>query len=128
MNGAAATRRSCCYGLRISYPRDQRLFAKDVETRIQRALDKCRMAAWGRADIDEIKRLVGQQLVDGVVPSSARASLQKGPALRRNGVGCGNDLDVLYGLPARQVPFCRDVSESDKSATQHAPRPQSSPN
>ena len=128
MNDAAAARRGRRNGLRILYPRNQRLFAKDVEARIQRALDECRMAARRRADIDEIKRFAGQQVVDGLVPLSAGASLQKGPALRRNGIGRGDDLDILYGLPARQVPFRRDVSEPDKSATQHAPRPQSSPN
>jgi hypothetical protein len=99
-----------------------------VEARIQRALDECRMAARLCADIDEIKRFVGQQLVHGLVPLPAGASLQKGPALCRDGIGRGDDLNALYGLPARQVPFCRDVSEPDKSATQHAPRPQSSPN
>ena len=128
MNGAAATCRGRCNGLRILYPRGQRLFAKDVEARIQRALDECRMAARLCADIDEIKRFVGQQVVHGLVPLSAGASLQKGPALCRDGIGRGDDLNALYGLPARQVPFCRDVSEPDKSATQHAPRPQSRPN
>jgi hypothetical protein len=39
------------------------------------------MTAWRSADIDKIKRFAGQQLVDGLVPLSARASLQKGPAL-----------------------------------------------
>jgi hypothetical protein len=86
------------------------------------------MAAWRRADIDEIERLVVQQIVYGFVPSSAGTSRQKGPSLRRDHVSRGNNLDIFNGLPPRQMAFRRDVSEPDKSATQHAPQPQSSPN
>ncbi len=66
MNGAAAGRRRRRYRLRIRHPRNQGLFAQHVEARVQRTFNERRMAAWRRADIDEIKRLVAQQLVDGL--------------------------------------------------------------
>jgi hypothetical protein len=68
MNGAVACRRGGRYGLRILHPRNKGLFAQDMETRIQRAFDERRMAAWRRADIDEIERLVVQQIAYGFVP------------------------------------------------------------
>src|SRR5262249_7999814 len=128
VDGAAAFASSRGDGLRIFNPRDQRLFAKNMMISIQGAFDERCVPAWRGADVDEIKCFVRQQIVHALVPSTAGTSLHKGPALRRDDIGRGDDLNVLDGLPARQMPFRRDVSKSYKSATQHAPQPQSSLN
>src|SRR5215475_10232614 len=85
------------------------------------------MAAWRRADVDEIKRFAGQQVVYVSIPATAGTRLQKGCASLRDGVGCRYNSNVIPGLPAGQVPQSGNVSEANKCSSQHA-LPQSSPN
>src|SRR5215470_2637910 len=120
--------RSRGHELRIGQPGDQGFLTEHVETCFKRLFDERCMAARRCTDVDEIERLVGQQVVHAVVPAAVGACFKKGVAPRRQRIGRRHDRDITARLPPRQVPFCRDIAEPDKCAPQHASPSQSSPN
>jgi hypothetical protein len=63
MHNAVGARRGCGYEARIFGPGNQRFFAENVDIGLQRARDEHRVAARGRADIDEVQRFIGQEIV-----------------------------------------------------------------
>jgi hypothetical protein len=106
--------------LDIRQPDNKRLFAKNVKTGLQRSFNEHRMAARWRTYIDEVQRFAGQQFVHASVPPCIGTRLKKSVAARCKRIGRRHDLHIIARLPAGQMAFRRNVSESDKGAPQHA--------
>ena len=77
------------------------------------------MARRRRADVREVDRCLGQQLLDGVVPAGPRQPrCALGPPSRQ-GVGRRDDLDVAAAQPAGHMSVQGDVAETDDRSPKH---------
>ena len=99
---------------------DQRLLAEHVKAGVKRPLDQRGVAARGRANVDEIERFAGQQIIDGFMPPAIGTGGEKRLATRRGGVGRSDNPHVVPRAPARQVAVGRDIAEADEGASEHA--------
>src|SRR5271170_5451576 len=93
-----------------------------MEARVERASDERRMAAWRRADVDEVKLFARQQIVDRVEPFAVGTGGEKGVPARLSGVSRSDDPDIFPGAPAGHAAVGRDIAKADERAPQHGLR------
>src|SRR5438309_9941161 len=77
------------------------------------------MERGGRADVDEVEVLRGEERVDRVVPAGARTTLGERRASLLAHIGCRDDLDLWTGEPSGQMPVERHVAHTDDRASPH---------
>ena len=128
MHDPSSARRSRGYEPRIVGSGDQGFLTEDVEIGPQRLFDERCMTARRRADVYEIERFAGQQIVYAFVPPSFGTRFEKRLAAGRKHIGRSDDPDIIARLPPGQVAFAATFPNPMNAPRSTRSPPQSSPN
>ncbi len=96
----------------------QRLLAQHVHPGRQGPVDHRQVARRRRAEVDEVQRLGGQELVQGLVAAGAGEGRFEGAALLRHRLGRRHDAHVAPRAPARRMAVGRHVAIADEGASE----------